>query len=43
MGYNQKMHKYHEEQKVVDIHMNQKDENLIGYHKKDNCLESIQK
>ena len=42
-GYNQKMHKYHEQQKVVDSYMNQKVENLIGYHKEGNSPECIQK
>ena len=42
-GYNQEMHKYYEQWKVIDTHMNQKVENVIGYHKEENSLEGIQK
>ena len=42
-AYNQKMHKYLEQQKVIDTHMNQNVENLIGYLKENNSLEGIQK
>ena len=42
-GYNQKLHKIREQWKVIDTHVNQKVENLIGYHDVDNSLEDFQK